>query len=57
MNISEDLNQVIMAAFNEAKTRKHEFLTPEHVLYASLFFGEGREIVENCGGDTELLKM
>jgi len=56
MNISEDLNQVIMAAFNEAKTRKHEFLTPEHVLYASLFFGEGREIVENCGGDTELLK-
>ena len=56
MNISEDLNQVIMAAFNEAKTRRHEFLTPEHVLYASLFFGEGREIVENCGGDTELLK-
>lgn len=38
MQISEDLNQIIMAAYTEARTRRHEFLTPEHVLFASLFF-------------------
>ncbi len=56
MHISEDLNQIIMAAFNEAKTRHHEYLTPEHVLYASLFFHEGKDIIQNCGGDVEKLK-
>ncbi|TAL36735.1 MAG: ATP-dependent Clp protease ATP-binding subunit ClpA [Spirochaetes bacterium] len=56
MNISDELNQIIMAAFNEAKNRKHEFLTPEHMLYASLFFKEGIDIVKGCGGDVEALK-
>jgi ATP-dependent Clp protease ATP-binding subunit ClpA len=56
MQINDDLNQIIMAAFNEAKTRRHEYLTPEHLLYAALFFSEGREIVEGCGGDVERLK-
>lgn len=55
MNISDELNQIIMAAFNEAKNRRHEFITPEHVLYASLFFDDGRSIVEKCGGDIESL--
>ncbi len=56
MNISEDLNQIIMAAYNEARMRRHEFLTPEHLLYSALFFREGKEIIENCGGDIESLK-
>ncbi len=56
MQISEDLNQIIMAAYTEARTRRHEFLTPEHVLFASLFFNEGRQIVQGCGGDIERLK-
>ncbi len=56
MQINDDLNQIIMAAFNEAKTRRHEYFTPEHLLYAALFFNEGREIVEGCGGDVERLK-
>jgi len=56
MNISEELNQIIMAAFNEAKNRKHEFLTPEHMLYASLFFKEGLGIVRGCGGDVDALR-
>ncbi|HPO46614.1 MAG TPA: Clp protease N-terminal domain-containing protein, partial [Spirochaetota bacterium] len=45
-----------MAAFNEAKSRRHEYLTPEHLLYAALFFGEGRAIVEGCGGDVDRLR-
>jgi ATP-dependent Clp protease ATP-binding subunit ClpA len=56
MQISEDLNAIIVAAYTEAKTRGHEFLTPEHVLYACLFFEEGRDIIEQSGGNSERLK-
>ncbi len=56
MQISEDLNAIIVAAYTEAKTRGHEFLTPEHVLYACLFFEEGRDIIEQSGGNVERLK-
>ena len=34
----------------------HECFTPEHILYASLFFEEGIEIVENSGGNVKRLK-
>jgi len=51
MKISENLNQIIMAAYAEAKSRRHEFITPEHLLYAALFFDEGRDIIERCGGN------
>jgi ATP-dependent Clp protease ATP-binding subunit ClpA len=56
MNISEDLNQIIMSAYGEARKRHHEYLTPEHILYSSLFFREGREIITNCGGNTDELR-
>lgn len=56
MKISENLNQIIMAAYAEANSRSHEFVTPEHLLYASLFFDEGAEIIQRCGGDPEHLK-
>ncbi|MCE5265954.1 MAG: AAA family ATPase, partial [Deltaproteobacteria bacterium] len=56
MKISENLNRIIMAAYAEANVRRHEFITPEHLLYACLFFDEGRNIILNCGGDPSRLK-
>ncbi|MDX9745570.1 MAG: ATP-dependent Clp protease ATP-binding subunit ClpA [Syntrophales bacterium] len=56
MKISETLNQIIMAAYAEANIRRHEYITPEHLLYAALFFEEGVDIIENCGGDPQHLK-
>jgi ATP-dependent Clp protease ATP-binding subunit ClpA len=56
MKISENLNRIIMAAYAEANVRRHEFITPEHLLYASLFFDEGKEIIIHCGGDPLRLK-
>ncbi len=56
MEINEDLNSILMAAYNEAKNREHEYLTPEHVLYAALFSDRGKEIIMHCGGDVDLLK-
>ena len=32
MKISENLNRIIMAAYAEANVRRHEFITPEHLL-------------------------
>ncbi|MGA2477700.1 MAG: ATP-dependent Clp protease ATP-binding subunit ClpA [Spirochaetia bacterium] len=55
MDISPSLNQIIVAAYREAESRGHEYLTPEHVLYASLFFDRGREIILSCGGNVESL--
>ncbi|MCX5819183.1 MAG: ATP-dependent Clp protease ATP-binding subunit ClpA [Deltaproteobacteria bacterium] len=56
MRISENLNRIIMAAYAEANVRRHEFITPEHLLYACLFFDEGKEIIVHCGGDPVRLK-
>ena len=56
MKISENLNRIIMAAYAEANVRRHEFITPEHLLYACLFFDEGKDLILNCGGDPVRLK-
>lgn len=56
MRLDRVVSEVLTAAYNEAKYSKHEYFTPEHILYASLFFSEGRAIVESCGGDVEELK-
>ncbi len=57
MELNEELNQIIMSAFNEASARNHEYLTPEHILYASLFFENGKRIIESCGADIDRLRM
>ena len=56
MRINEELNHILTAAVTEAKVRSHEYITPEHVLYASLFFESGSDIIINCGGDVDQLK-
>jgi ATP-dependent Clp protease ATP-binding subunit ClpA len=56
MELNSVLNEVLMAAFNEATAKKHEYLTPEHILYASLFFDEGRTLIEALGGNVNNLK-
>jgi ATP-dependent Clp protease ATP-binding subunit ClpA len=56
MEVDKLLNEIFMAAYNEAKSANHEYLTPEHILYASLYFDESKEVLENCGGNIDLLK-
>ncbi len=57
MEINNELNSILMAAYNEAKKRNHEYLTPEHVLYASLYYDSGKSIIEGAGGDIDKLKQ
>lgn len=56
MKLDNATDKILFAAYNEAKLQHHEYFTPEHILYSSLFFDEGREIIENCGGDFEKIK-
>ena len=56
MQINEEVQIILNAAYDEAVERKHEFLTPEHVLYTALFFSNVREILESCGTDPDDLK-
>jgi len=56
MNFSESLNNVIIGAIYEAKELKHEYVTPEHLLYAILFSQEGQDIIYSCGGNVESIR-
>ncbi|MCL2441126.1 MAG: ATP-dependent Clp protease ATP-binding subunit ClpA [Treponema sp.] len=53
MRISGHVQAIIDAAYNEAKIRKHEYLTPEHILYAALAFDEVQGVLISCGADLE----
>ncbi len=56
MKLDDITNRVLMAAYNEAKYKGHEYFTPEHILYASLFFDEGAAIIESCGANVDIIK-
>ena len=56
MKISRHVQAIINAAYNEAKIRNHEYLTPEHILYAALAFDEVQGILLNCGANLDQLK-
>lgn len=57
MKISRHVQAIINAAYNEAKVRKHEYLTPEHILYAALSFYEVQEILSACGASLDQIKI
>lgn len=56
MMLTMELQMTLQAALREARKRRHEFATPEHILYSALFSEQGAEIIRACGGDLESLK-
>ncbi|MBW2011214.1 MAG: AAA family ATPase, partial [Deltaproteobacteria bacterium] len=54
--ISKDLSATLGFAVREAKKRRHEYVSLEHVFFAILHDSEGIEILENCGGNIQNLK-
>ncbi len=54
--ISKQLGETLGLAVREAKKRRHEYVSIEHVLFAILFDRQGMDIIENCGGDVDKLK-
>ena len=56
MHIHEEVQGILNAAYDEAVTRKHEYLTPEHILYTALYFESPRNIFKNCEIDPDALQ-
>ncbi|MDR2701052.1 MAG: ATP-dependent Clp protease ATP-binding subunit ClpA [Spirochaetaceae bacterium] len=56
MKISRHVQAIINAAYNEARLRNHEYLTPEHILYAALSFDEVQGVLNACGANLDQLK-
>lgn len=54
--ISKDLEMAFAAAVREARIRRHELLTIEHILYALLDDATGSRILRYCGADIPKLK-
>ncbi|HAX37977.1 MAG TPA: ATP-dependent Clp protease ATP-binding subunit ClpA [Spirochaetaceae bacterium] len=57
MKVSKLVQAIFNAAYNEAKLKGHEYLTPEHILYASLSFDPVRAILLACDADIEHIKL
>ncbi len=55
--INRELEITLAGAIKEAKTRRHEYFTLEHILYAILHDVTGRRILYHCGADLEKLKI
>ena len=49
--ISKKLSETLGFAVREAKRRRHEYVSVEHILFAALHENSGIEIIENCGGN------
>jgi len=56
MRISGPVRTIITQAYNIAKIRNHEYLTPEHILYAALESKEIQIILEACGAKIDQLR-
>ena len=55
MNVSEDLREVLETAFEDAKERRHEYVTPEHLLLALCGNLDGLRVLKATGVDVERL--
>src|SRR5438094_8825701 len=53
--ISKELEATLNLALKEAKTRRHEYVSLEHLLYALLKDKDGKAAIVACGGDIERL--
>jgi len=56
MNVSTEVQDILNAAYQEARIKHHEYITPEHILYAALHFSYPRRVVEECGGQPDHIR-
>ena len=56
MNVSVEVQDILNAAYQEARMQHHEYLTPEHVLFAALHFTYTREVLKECRADPDLVR-
>ncbi len=55
MRITAQLQEILQKALVDARESHHEFITPEHVLKASLEFDYVKSILSACGADIDYI--
>jgi len=55
VRINAQLQEILNKALVDAKESHHEFITPEHVLKASLGFDQVKSMLSACGADIEYI--
>jgi ATP-dependent Clp protease ATP-binding subunit ClpA len=56
MRVSEVVQEALGTAYLTAREHRHEYITPEHMLYAMLFYSETRFVLKESGVDLDKLK-
>lgn len=56
MNVSMEVQDILNAAYQEARIKNHEFITPEHILYAALHFSYSRRLFKECGAEPDRIR-
>ncbi len=56
MLISDDLESTLRRAFERAQSACHEYVSPEHLLYALTYDRTAADILYNCGADLQRLR-
>ena len=56
MKITNNLNDILIRAYEEAKKANSEYITPEHLLYAATFDGQVAKAIDECGADIKNLQ-
>ncbi len=54
---TKELELTLQAAFREAVTRRHAYVTVEHLLFALLHDARGKEVLRHAGSDVDALKQ
>ena len=55
--LSKDLELTLNLAFTDARERRHEFMTVEHLLLALLDNALGISVLRSCGADIPKLQL
>ena len=54
--LNKELENTLNAAFQEAKEKRHEFMTVEHLLLALLNNSAASVVLDACGGNVNSLR-
>ena len=54
--LNRELEQTLNEAFRDARTKRHEFMTVEHLLLALLDNPAATSVLHACGADIERLR-
>jgi ATP-dependent Clp protease ATP-binding subunit ClpA len=54
--ISDELERTLRKAYERARESRHEFVAPEHLLYALTFDGVAADVLHQCGANVEALR-